>query len=81
MSVNAVNEEAKAMNLEPTESMMARATAEWSQLAKEPVTMKSIKGFLYAFGSELACLRLWATMKRGRAAYSTNLGTWYYCNE
>lgn len=55
-----------------------RAAAEWSKIAGEPVRVESIKGVLYAFGSELACLRLEHHMRCGRANYSTHMKTWYW---
>ena len=58
-----------------------RAAAEWSKYAKEPVCVVNIKGALYAYGSELACLRLEHHMRCGRAGYSANLKTWYWCKE
>lgn len=68
--------------LEPTPKMMERAAALWSGYAGEPVRLERISGVLYAFGSEIACLRLYHKMRgKGRAAFSTNMQTWYYCNE
>jgi hypothetical protein len=58
-----------------------RAKAEWSKIAGEPIGVKYIKGVLYAFGSELACLRLEHHMRCGRANYSENMGTWYWAKE
>ena len=55
-----------------------RATKEWSRLAGEPVRVEDVGGTLYAYGSELACLRLWYKMGMGKAAYSSNLKTWYW---
>ncbi len=58
-----------------------RATEEWSKLAGEPVTVEQVGGVLYAFGSELACLRLEHKMRCGRAAWSENLKTWSWCKD
>jgi hypothetical protein len=59
-----------------------RATKEWSRLAGEPVRVESHGGTLYALGSELACLRLWYKMGgKGKASYSSNLKTWFWCED
>jgi hypothetical protein len=71
------------INLNTTAPQLDRITREWSQLAGEPVTIQA-EGLTtpwYAFGSELACLRLKNKLTVGRAAYSENLQTWYYCNK
>lgn len=44
--------------MEVTESMIRRAKAEFERHSIEPVDVKYIKGTIYAYGSELACLRL-----------------------
>lgn len=41
--------------------------------------VEEIKGALYAFGSELACLRLEHIMRTGRADYSIPRQSWVYC--
>ena len=58
-----------------------RATQEWQGYAGEPIRVEEIGGVLYAFGSELACLRLEHKMRCGRAKFSTNLNTWTYCTD
>jgi len=53
--------------------------------AGEPVTLETIKGVLYAFASELGCLRIFANYNANGSAYnqnvrvgfSENLGTWF----
>lgn len=58
-----------------------RAAREWSEIAGEPVSVEEIKGTLYAYGSELACLRLyrkWTGAKNVTSGYSTNMKTWYF---
>lgn len=55
-----------------------RATKEWSRLAGEPVQVEDVGGTLYAFGSELACLRLWSKMGMGKAKYSSNRKSWFW---
>ena len=70
-----------------TESQLARLTKDLSSIAKEPITVKDIKGAIYAFGSELACLRLFhrynmvAHCPGCWAGYSENMGTWYFSLE
>jgi hypothetical protein len=58
-----------------------RASQEWSMLAKEPVTVEVISGHMYAFGSELATLRLFRKFHKSEGVdcgYSVNLGTHYF---
>ena len=64
---------------DPQDAYEERAQREWSRLAQEPVRVEKIGGEWYAFGSELACLRLEHKMRCGRAKYSENLQTWTYC--
>lgn len=74
----------EAVDMAFTPQYKARAEKEWSKIAGEPVTVEgqSIDGPLYAFGSELACLRLYHKMMgKGRTAYSKNRDSWYYCNK
>ena len=58
-----------------------RAAEDWSKYAQEPVKVELIKGHTYAFGSELACLRLLRRMQKGRVEYSKNLQTWFWESE
>lgn len=68
-----------------TTEQVARYARSLSNQAGEPVTVEKIKGVYYAYGSELACLRLFAVYNsngaapnaRVRVGYSENLGTWY----
>lgn len=71
------------MTIEVTTNMANRAASEWSKIAKEPVQIKAttISEPIYAFGSELACLRLFAKMRTGRVGFSENMVTWFYCNK
>lgn len=56
-----------------------------SDIAKEPVTVEMVKGVTYGFGSELACLRIFAKYNTNGAApdpkvrvgYSVNLASWF----
>lgn len=57
---------------------LQRIINDWSKVTGETVGMEVI----YAFGSELSCLRLEHHFKKGECetdtAYSTNLKTWYF---
>ena len=67
-----------------TESQKQRLVSDWSRLADEPVRIQCSRTDepIYAYGSELACLRLYYRLNsQGRVAYSANQGTWYYCNQ
>lgn len=65
-----------------TEAQMNRLTHSWDAVARETLRIEQINGAIYAFGSELACLRLYYHYRysatKARAAYSTNLSTWYF---
>ena len=62
----------------PTTAQIKRVTNDYSKIAQEPVTVEFIKGTMYVFGSELACLRLGNKMTGGRVDFSKNLNTWFY---
>ncbi len=66
-----------------TTEQIERTQREYSQIAKEPVEIRILGTAIYAFGSELACLRISNHMRNvnDRVAYSENLGTWYYSHE
>jgi len=67
--------------MEPTKAQIERVTRDYGQICKETVKVKFIKGAMYVFGSELACLRLHYKMTTGRVGYSENLSNWYYSKE
>lgn len=59
-----------------------RTQAEWSNHAGEQITVELVGGTLYAFGSELAMLRLYRQFcGHGRVGFSANLETWYFTPE
>lgn len=64
-----------------TAAQIARTQAEYSSIAGEPVTIEQIGGAIYAFGSELATLRLFRKMPNMRQGYSENMGTFYFSVE
>lgn len=64
-----------------TDEQKARVTHDWSQLAGEPIAIEKIGSAVYGYGSELGCLRIFYRMRIGRAEFSKNMDTWYYCNQ
>jgi hypothetical protein len=62
-----------------------RAKAEFEKHAIETLELKEFGGALYAFGSELACLRLFHKYRhcgnRVNSGFSVNLKTWYFSLE
>lgn len=64
-----------------TTAAIARTTGEWEKVAKEKISVEYISGAYYAYGSELAMLRLehhYYGNQKAKAAFSTNLTTWYF---
>jgi len=62
---------------------ISRVEKDWIAIAKESVTVEQIGGAIYAFGSELATLRLFHKYRytdesRIHANYSENLKTWFF---
>jgi hypothetical protein len=59
-----------------------RAKAEFEKHAKETIEVQELGGTLYAYASELACLRLFYVYRhcddRAQAGYSFNMKTWYF---
>jgi len=59
-----------------------KAKKEFEKHAKETLTVEDISDTLYAFGSELACLRLAQVYRycgdRAAMGFSKNLNTWYF---
>jgi hypothetical protein len=68
-----------------TADQMTRLERDWRGYAgDEPIAVEQIGGAVYAFGSELACLRLYhkyTGASNVRAAYSVNRKTWYFSLE
>ena len=64
-----------------TANQIARTARDYSSIAGETVTVEQISGAIYAFGSELATLRLFRTMPTKRQGYSANLKKFYFCVE
>lgn len=61
--------------------LLERTQREWSKIAGEELKIEKIGGVIYAFGSELGCLRLAHKMRSFQVKYSVNLKTWYFSNE
>lgn len=66
-----------------THIQMERLQRDWTKLAGEDLIVEKIKGVFYAYGSELACLRLFYKFNQvnrtnSDCKYSENLGTWYF---
>lgn len=74
---------AKPIDMTITHEQRERVRREWDAIAGERMRyeMTSSTEPIYAFGSELACLRIEHAMKAGKAAFSPNLKTWYYVNQ
>ena len=69
------------MKSEITASQLARLKQDCESIARESLKVESISRTFYAYGTELACLRLLHRYRdcRGAAAsYSENLNTWYF---
>ncbi len=66
------------------EDMAKRAERDWKRVAKEPIEVEQIKGTIYAYGSELAMLRLFYYYRHNFSngttsfGYSSNLRTFYF---
>lgn len=69
-----------------TPGQLARTQRDLSAMAKEPVTVEALGSAIYAFGSELATLRLFAKYQssgsihndKARCGYSINLKSFYF---
>lgn len=61
---------------------LKRAKVDLERIAKEVLELDQIGGAIYAFGSELACLRLFHKYRhcgdRVATGFSENLKTWYF---
>ncbi len=71
------------MDMTISETQKLRVKKTWEEYVKESLTIEAteIGKPIYAFGSELACLRLFHRMKVGKVYFSSNLNTWIYCNK
>lgn len=70
----------------PASKRIAAVRSQWERLAGEEITIKVCSGALYAFGSELATLRLYRKFARHNPNlmtqdYSQNLQQWFFRQE
>ncbi len=66
-----------------TKAAFERLVFDWASMAgDQPISVEEIGGGIYAFGSELACLRLWKKYRRAgeraKAGFSENKKSWYF---
>jgi hypothetical protein len=65
-----------------TSERLARLAKEWERIAGEPLKIERVGDAIYAFGSELACLRLAYQYRYGVAStiakYSVNRKSWFF---
>ena len=65
-----------------TGERLQRIADQWEKTAGESISIEVMEEDIYAFGSELACLRLEHHFRKGicetDVAYSTNLQIWYF---
>lgn len=82
-SLKAEAEAETAYDFTPNAEQIKRTVQEWSALAGEPIEIKIIGTFIYALGSELACLRLAFKFlnSRGRVCFCEGPGKWSYSHE
>ncbi len=64
--------------MELTAAQLKRTQRDYSAIAGEPVTVEQTGSTVYAFGSELATLRLFRSMPNKRQGYSKNLEKFYF---
>jgi hypothetical protein len=70
--------------VEMSDQQLDKIKKMWEAKAKEKLEIEDIKGTVYAFGSEVATLRLlkeYRTNKKARADYSTNMKKFYFSLE
>lgn len=63
-----------------TALQLNRLGQDYTATAKEPINIEIIRGALYAFGSELACLRL-HLKNPARVGYNDHLESWFYSHD
>jgi hypothetical protein len=62
-----------------TEMQQERTKREWSAIAGEAINIEQIGSTIYAYGSELATLRLFRKMPSMRQGFSANFETFFFC--
>lgn len=74
----------KKVIVEMSDQQLEKIKKMWEIKAKEKLTIENIKGTVYAYGSELATLRLlkeYRGNKKARADYSINQKKFYFSLE
>lgn len=65
-----------------TDAQKSRLILDWKKIAGESIQVEKINGAFYAYGSEIACLRLANKFRhcgeRAHADFSKNLNTWFF---
>ncbi len=66
-----------------TEAQKSRLQRDWNNISGEEVKVEKIGGAIYAFGSELAALRMFHkyNSKSARAEFSKPRNSWFFCLE
>ena len=64
-----------------TPGQLARISRDYTAIAGEILQIEEIGNAVYAFGTELATLRLFRKMPNERQGYSVNLRGYYFCVE
>lgn len=69
--------------MEPTQQQLDRLKSDWEKFAKEPVEIRYVGGTFYAFGSELATLRLhyayrYSDKDKVTFGFSKNMEAWFF---
>ena len=62
---------------------LKRHIKDWSDIAGETIEIKIYENDIYAFGSELACLRLYYKFRncevdKIKVAFSKSIGSWFF---
>ena len=63
-----------------TEAQISRLSCDWAAIAGEAITLEQIGSGVYAFGSELATLRLFRKFNSSKATqdFSKNMNTFFF---
>jgi hypothetical protein len=81
-SILKVYGESLNVEAEATPNQIARLKSDWEKVAKEKLEVEEKGNAFYAYGSELACLRLFYhyrhSISKIEAQFSSNLRTWFF---
>jgi len=67
--------------MEANAQQLKRTEKEYSAIAGEPVRVEQVGSAIYAFGSEIATLRLFRKMPNMRQGFSENMNTFFFSVE